>query len=353
MKKKRYRSYHIIVIPYDKGGTKNIFLPVKTLKILTMIFVVVLFAVITLITMHTRNYYTIRTDLYPTLKENSVLGKENVDLKKEKERYEFVVDSLTKKLFSERAVYREKLKALNLQARRIKSFAEELRVMAGFKLEPREAQPPGLGGPLPEDTDKVFMSTEDVENAEILSSFESAEGILFREFSSSRKKLDKLWDYFEGKHSIIEGTPELQPVPGSILSGFGYRIGPFTGRREFHKGVDIPAATGTKIKSPADGVVIFIGWMRGYGRIVKIDHGNNYKTVYGHLHKFDVEVGDRVKKGDFIGEVGNTGRSTGPHLHYEVRLNNIAVDPEKYFVSVEERKKDFEKTDIPDEEKDL
>jgi murein DD-endopeptidase MepM/ murein hydrolase activator NlpD len=353
MMKKRYKSYHIIVIPYNTGRTRNIFLPVRTLKILRLMIIVILFTAAALITLHTKNYYSLRTDLYPTLKENSMLDKENSKLKKEKERYEFVADSLTKKLFSERAVYREKLKSLSLQARRVKNFAEELRIMVGFKLEPKEAQPPGLGGPVPEDTGKVFLRTEDVQSIEILSSFEKAESSLFIEFSSTRKKLDKLWDYFEGKNSIIEGTPELQPVPGSVLSGFGYRISPFTGREEFHKGVDIPAAIGTKIKSPADGVVIFVGWMRGYGRIIKIDHGSNYKTVYGHLHKFDVEVGDRVKKGDFIGEVGNSGRSTGPHLHYEVRLNDIAVDPENYFVSVEERKKDFEKTKIPDEENNL
>ncbi|TES93652.1 MAG: hypothetical protein E3J87_01835 [Candidatus Cloacimonadota bacterium] len=347
MKKKLYKSYHLIIIPYDKTGGRSILFTVKALKLLTLLLIMVIAIPSTLITLHTRNYYRLRTTLFPTLEKNSILTRENSEMKEETAKLELVIDSLTTQLFSERAVQRERLKSLNERVERIKKFAENLRIMAGFKLEPNVAQPPGLGGPVPEQDDENFLFTEDVEKQEILLAFNEAGALLSKKLTSSKEKLKFLWDYFENKSSVIEGTPEIQPVPGFIISGFGYRINPFSGREEFHRGIDIPAPTGTKIKAPADGVVIFVGRRGGYGYLVEIDHGNNYKTVYGHLHTFDVEVGDRVRKGDFIGEVGSTGRSTGAHLHYEVRLNNVAVDPVNYLKSVEERKKEFEeKKDI-------
>jgi murein DD-endopeptidase MepM/ murein hydrolase activator NlpD len=347
MRKKRYRSYHIIIIPYDKVSSRNIYLPTRTLKLMTGIAVVVIGLIATFATMHTRNYYEIRTALYPTLKQNAALARDNAEMKDGTEELQSVIDSLTNQLHGERAVHRERLKALNAQAAKVKKFAENLRIMAGFKLDAKHAQPPGLGGPIPEEMDGLLL-TEDIENIGILKEFGNAENRISKDFSTAQKAISSLWEYFEGKNSVIEGTPELKPVPGAILSGFGYRIGPFTGREEFHQGVDIPAPIGTKIKAPADGVVIFAGRMGGYGKLLVIDHGNSYKTVYGHLHAFDVEVGDRVRKGDYIGEVGNTGRSTGPHLHYEVKLNDVAVNPVNYFRSVDERKKEYEEIEKPD-----
>lgn len=341
MRKRMYKSYHIIIIPHDKVRSRNIFLTAKMLKLLTLVTIALLMTFTVLITLHTKNFNKIRIALFPTIRKNSILLKDNKEMVEKKERLEFVVDSLRTKLFSERAVHREKLKALNVQAERVQKFAENLRIMAGFKLNPEHAQPPGLGGPIPEEEDENFLKIENVEDDSILSEFSYAERTLFKKMWSSKRELNFLWDYFEDKSSVIEGTPEIQPVPGFILSGFGYRIGPFSGRSEFHRGVDIPAPIGTKIKAPAAGVVIFVGRKGGYGKLLVIDHGNNYKTVYGHLHSFDVKVGDRVTKGDFVGEVGNTGRSTGPHLHYEVVLNDVAVNPVKYFKSVEERKKDI------------
>ena len=342
MKKKMYKSFHLMFVPYDKKSSKSIFLTARVQKVLTLASIVIVVVVTSLITRHTKNYYKLRTSHFPTLKENTLLAKENKKMKVKEEGSQFVIDSLTAQLFSERAVHRERLKSLNMQVERVKKFAEELRVMVGFKLEPKEAQPPGLGGPVSEDEEVKFLLTEDVENDDVLLAFDKGEKQVLKKLSSAKDNLKLLWSYFENKNFIIEGTPEIQPVPGSILSGFGYRINPFTGREEMHRGVDIPAPIGTKIRAPSDGVVVFVGRRGGYGKILEIDHGNSYKTVYGHLHAFDVEVGDRVKKGDFIGEVGNTGRSTGPHLHYEVRLNNVAVNPITYFRSVEERKREFE-----------
>ncbi len=347
MRRKRYKSYHIIVIPYDKVSSRSIHLTAKALKLITVFALLFIAGVAMLSTMHVRNYSRVRTALYPTLRKNAVLTEENREMKSGTEKLQFVIDSLTDQLHAERAVHRERLKALNAQSVKVKKFAENLRIMAGFKLDPKHAQPPGLGGPAEEDEEKLLL-VEDIENSEIVKAFGTAENRISRQFSTTQKELRFLWSYFEGKNSVIEGTPEMQPVPGIILSGFGYRIGPFTGREEFHQGVDIPAPIGTKIRAPADGVVIFKGRMGGYGKLLVIDHGNNYKTRYGHLHAFDVEVGDRVRKGDYIAEVGNTGRSTGSHLHYEVRLNDVAVNPANYFRSIDERKEAYEEIEKPD-----
>lgn len=347
MKRKRFRSYHIIIIPYDKVSSRNICLTGTMLKFLTVFAVLIIGGIGTFSTLHIRNYQRIRTALYPTMRKNAVLTRENTEMMEGKEHLQSVIDSLTNQIHAERTVHRERLKALNAQAVKVKKFAENLRIMAGFKLDPKHEQPPGLGGPIPEDKDTLLLAG-DIEHGRILKAFGNAENRISRGFSTAQKDLRLLWEYFEGKSSVVEGTPELQPVPGTILSGFGYRIGPFTGREEFHQGVDIPAPLGTKIKAPADGVVIFAGRMGGYGRLIVIDHGNNYKTVYGHLNAFDVEVGDRVRKGDYVGEVGNSGRSTGSHLHYEVKLNDVTVNPVNYFISVDERKKEYDGIEKPD-----
>jgi murein DD-endopeptidase MepM/ murein hydrolase activator NlpD len=125
-------------------------------------------------------------------------------------------------------------------------------------------------------------------------------------------------------------APNLWPVEGIITGAFGERIDPFNGEGAFHSGVDIGATIGQPIIAPADGVVTFADFMGGYGRAVVIDHGHGISTRYGHMKSFAVFPGEHVHRGDTIGYVGDSGRSTGPHLHYEVRINDIPVNPHKY-----------------------
>jgi murein DD-endopeptidase MepM/ murein hydrolase activator NlpD len=127
-------------------------------------------------------------------------------------------------------------------------------------------------------------------------------------------------------------TPTVAPVIGVITDGFGNRRDPFTGRRAFHRGLDISARRGTPIQAPADGVVVFAGRNGGMGKMVRVSHGYGYVTAYGHLDAIDVEAGDEVRRGDVIGRLGNTGRSTGPHLHYEVSLDGKAQNPLYYIL---------------------
>jgi murein DD-endopeptidase MepM/ murein hydrolase activator NlpD len=119
----------------------------------------------------------------------------------------------------------------------------------------------------------------------------------------------------------------LWPVPGRITSGYGQRIHPLFHTPEFHTGIDIGAPWGAPVRAAADGTVLFTGWMRGYGMLVILDHGNGLSTTYSHLSSYAVGVGDRVQKGDVIGRIGSTGWSTGPHLFFEVRHNGQPVDP--------------------------
>jgi murein DD-endopeptidase MepM/ murein hydrolase activator NlpD len=128
----------------------------------------------------------------------------------------------------------------------------------------------------------------------------------------------------------LAAAPTLWPVQGRITGSFGERIDPFSGEGAFHRGVDISSDIGTRIMAPADGVVTYSDLMNGYGRTVMIDHGNGISTLYGHMSGFAVSPGQLVHRGDTVGYVGSSGRSTGPHLHYEVRIFNTPVNPHKY-----------------------
>lgn len=128
----------------------------------------------------------------------------------------------------------------------------------------------------------------------------------------------------------MASAPTLWPVDGRITDGFGDRIDPFNGEGAFHRGVDISSPYGTKVIAPADGVVRFAEFMNGYGRAIVLDHGQGITTLYGHLSGFGVTPGQVVHRGDTLGYVGISGRSTGPHLHYEVRIFNTPVNPSRY-----------------------
>jgi len=129
-------------------------------------------------------------------------------------------------------------------------------------------------------------------------------------------------------------TPSIWPVVGKLESGFGGRRNPFGGSSyEFHSGQDIDAQTGDPVVAGASGNVTFVGWQNGYGQLVVIDHGGGLTTRYGHLSHIDVAQSQTVARGQFIGRVGSTGRSTGPHLHYEIRINDEPVDPRQYLLT--------------------
>jgi len=148
--------------------------------------------------------------------------------------------------------------------------------------------------------------------------------------SKQEASLQMLIEYFEDKRSLHAATPALWPVRGWVTSHFGNRLSPFSGIEKFHEGIDIAAQTGTPITAPADGVVVKAGFGSGYGNMVEISHGYGFKTVFAHNSRLNVKAGQRVRRGDVISYVGDSGSSTGPHLHYEVRVNGLPVNPTKY-----------------------
>lgn len=127
-------------------------------------------------------------------------------------------------------------------------------------------------------------------------------------------------------------TPSIWPARGTVTSGFGWRISPFGDGNELHPGVDIAYTIGAPVAATADGEVVVSGPAGGYGNLVQIDHGNGIATLYGHNSELAVTIGQRVKKGQVISYAGSTGKSTGTHVHYEVRVNNTPIDPMKYLV---------------------
>lgn len=149
-------------------------------------------------------------------------------------------------------------------------------------------------------------------------------------------RIDTLLAEIEGelgeRRRSLSCTPSVAPVRGVYTDGFGRRKDPFTGRWAWHRGLDISARKGAEVRAPADGVVVFSGWDSGYGRVLRISHGFGYTTVFAHLHAVLVESGDEVTRGQVIAQVGSTGRSTGPHLHYEVHADGKAVNPLYYIL---------------------
>ena len=154
-------------------------------------------------------------------------------------------------------------------------------------------------------------------------------------FRSNRlqRDLSVLEQKFVAQSQLLSCTPSIAPVRGILTDGFGGRSDPFTGEQGVHNAIDISSAVGQPVRAPADGIVVKAEWANGYGNVVYLSHGYGYSTRYGHLSGFGIRPGQRVQRGDVIGYVGSTGRSTGPHLHYEVRLNNVPVNPLEYILN--------------------
>ncbi|RMG59372.1 MAG: M23 family metallopeptidase, partial [Deltaproteobacteria bacterium] len=137
-------------------------------------------------------------------------------------------------------------------------------------------------------------------------------------------------DLLEVRLEVLESMPTLWPVRGVISSGFGTRISPFTRRAVFHRGLDIQAPMGAEVRAAGAGKVVRSSFDPSFGNVVVIDHGNGYRSLYAHMSEILVRLGDYVQRGQVIGRVGTTGRSTGPHLHFEIRVNGVPTNPFRY-----------------------
>jgi murein DD-endopeptidase MepM/ murein hydrolase activator NlpD len=171
------------------------------------------------------------------------------------------------------------------------------------------------------DSDSEFTDTQYTQSFDQLSSLRT---------SALSGQFSRKFEPGVGRWAMLANAPSLWPVAGRITSSFGERQDPFNGEGAFHAGIDIASPYGEPVRATANGVVLKAGFGTGYGREVMIDHGNGIQTLYGHLSGFAVTGGERVSRGQVIGYVGTSGRSTGPHLHYEVRIRDTPVNPHKY-----------------------
>ncbi len=177
---------------------------------------------------------------------------------------------------------------------------------------------------------------EDMDNASIVIKTALKLDLIKKQLYVQSKSFDEIESLTRRKEEMIRSIPAIQPISNNDLrrtaSGWGWRIDPIYKIRKFHEGLDFSAPVGTEIYATGDGIAVNVSVSPiGYGKYIEIDHGFGYSTLYAHLDGFKVKPGQRVKRGEVIGYVGNTGKSTAPHLHYEVRIKNLAVDPAHYF----------------------
>jgi murein DD-endopeptidase MepM/ murein hydrolase activator NlpD len=210
----------------------------------------------------------------------------------------------------------------------LKEFDRKIRAITNMEGERRTGQFPGMGGSTPEgdlgDLDR--KAGEDTLYDVIQKNMDQLLGEVGYREESFREILEQL----QKRKHVLASTPAIWPVMGWVTSEFGYRTSPFTGRRELHRGLDISTKLGDEVISPADGIVTKVNREADMGNMIRIDHGKGICTYYGHLLKVMVREGEKVKRGVVIGLVGNSGRSTGPHLHYSVTMAGVYINPRNY-----------------------
>lgn len=216
--------------------------------------------------------------------------------------------------------YEENAGHLQAKVLQLENIVTKLGIMAGVEQSLPDAAIGGVGG-----LSRSETNPPSVDIASTLQNLDETVGTL-------SEKSTRLEAYFKDQRELLASTPSIWPLRGYLSAGFGNRADPFTGVRDFHPGIDVSVPRGSKVVAPADGVVVFCGAKQGYGNALVLDHGFGVVTRYGHLDGFNVRPGQRVKRGEVIAFSGNTGRSTAPHLHYEVWVNDQARNPIEYII---------------------
>jgi len=225
--------------------------------------------------------------------------------------------------------FNQKMKLMETQLARLEKFDRKLRVITALE-KPAANSDFGVGGPGREDMDLSGASKKF--NNTVLDSLNTDFDRMKQQAESQEISFFELDEFFKEQSAMFSHTPSIWPVRGFITSGFGYRRSPFTGMREIHEGLDIATQMKAQVLAPASGIVINAGLNSSYGNVIEIDHGYGVVSRYAHAAKLLVNPGQRVKRGDLIALVGSTGRSTGPHLHYEIQLNGVPVNPYRYIL---------------------
>jgi murein DD-endopeptidase MepM/ murein hydrolase activator NlpD len=301
------KSFTLIVVPDHSSAVRRYHIQKRfLLQVLGGVGVVVLVGII-----GTVRYFQLARDAA----ENRILRDENLALKMQ-------LKSI-----------RERIDHIGSTLDRVERFDQKLRAITLLSDPQRNL---AMG---PTESDPQAQQSAAVENQFTRLTTADAPAVLAgkldklsAEATRQEQSLQQLHDYFQDQKSLLASTPSIWPARGWVTSDFGQRLDPYTADRVMHAGLDIAAPHGKDVVSPAEGTVVFAGLEGGYGNVLVIDHGYGIKTRYGHLAKISVKAGDRIKRGQIIAVVGNTGRSTGPHLHYEVRVNGIPQNPRKFIL---------------------
>ena len=283
-------SYTLIIVPHAKARFRKVQVPVRLVKWVSASLGLGGLILGGLLIHYTRINYEVR-ELRQLRAQNTVLS-------------------------SKAQAYEQNATRLQAKVLALQNMVTKLGVMAGLEKTLPDSQVGGVGG---------LSSLETTAPSVDLKSMDQTVTDLTR-------KSSRLEEFFQDQKLLLSSTPSVWPVRGYLSASFGNRLDPFTGLRDFHSGIDVSTPIGTRVQAPADGVVVFCGVKGGYGNALVVDHGYGLVTRYAHLASFNVRPGQRVKRGDPIAFVGNTGKSTAPHLHYEVWLNDQAQNPIQYIL---------------------
>jgi len=303
-------DFTVVVFPGTMASPKKFCLPKKLAKMGFML------AGLALVGFFGASFFFVQQ--YLKLQED---GTELAQLRKESKIRKIQVEK-----------FAHQVKNFETEMARLERFEKKLRVITALENSPKSVEKNwGLGGPFGLSTSSfnTSMSRGATNMVERLSNRLQNLDQQAKIQSISFQELD---NFFKNQKSLLSSTPSIWPTRGWVTSGFGFRKSPFTGLREKHEGWDIAARAGSPVRATADGEVVVEGREYGYGNMIEINHGYGVVTRYGHNSKHKVKVGDRVKRGQVIALVGNTGRSTGPHVHYEVLLHGVPVSPKNYIL---------------------
>ena len=330
------KSYTILLVPDRDAKVKKIRLEHRMLVRVGVCFGLVVLALIGALA----HYFQI----VGKVAENELIREENLTLqnrwREAEQKFSHINDEL------------DRVKRLNANLRHITSLNDPDRKLSMPQPEPGQATPTeyvgggiatepaqsgmgavGMGKPLPAGGEGRMIADGDAKPAsgdepDLLKQLDS----LGKKVKAQEQEARALKSYFEDQQALLASAPSIWPVRGWVTSDYSARLDPYTGERVMHEGIDVATSMGTPVRAPADGTVVFAGQEGGYGHVLVLDHGYGLKTRYGHLQRIDVKVGEKVKRGQFVAAVGNTGRSTGPHLHYEIRVNGVPDNPRKFIL---------------------
>jgi murein DD-endopeptidase MepM/ murein hydrolase activator NlpD len=224
-----------------------------------------------------------------------------------------------------------RIEDLEKQFSKLKDFDKKIRIIANLEKGQEPTSLMGMGGPSPSDIREKLQSGRDERG--LIQQMRTDIERLQSEATSREESLSELEKLLQNKKEILVHTPSIWPTMGWVTSGFGFRTDPFTELTQMHEGLDISNRVGTPVVTPAEGIISDTGNDLVHGKMLVISHGFGMTTRYCHLSKVVVHVGQNVKRGDKVAEVGMTGRTTGPHLHYEIKLNGIPVNPMRYILN--------------------